>query len=199
MYNDVINNKLLVFIMKLYGSYTSPFVRHCRIVMELLNLECDFIEIDNAISAEKSPNKKVPFLHDGEVMLTDSTSILLHFYNKSNKSFITSSEDMDIYNMSNTLLDASINLFLLGMDGVTPETSQYLVRQASRIETGLEALENSNRLISDENNIASIRLFCFLDWGLFRKRINIENRPNLLAFMEKMNTYSVIQSTTPPA
>ena len=184
--------------MKLYGSYTSPFVRHCRIVMQQLNLECDFIEVDNAISAEKSPNKKVPYLHDGEVMLTDSTSILLHFYNTANKPFITSSEDMDVYNMSNTLLDASINLFLLGMDGVTPETSQYLVRQASRVETGLDALENS-KLISDENNIASIRLFCFLDWGLFRKRINLESRPNLLAFMEKMNTYSVIQSTTPPA
>ena len=187
--------------MKLYGSYTSPYVRHCRIVTEQLNIEHEFIEADHTSSAEKSPSKKVPFLHDDDLMLTDSTSILLHFYNKSGKPFITSAEDMNIYTTSNTCLDACINLLLLKMDGITPESSQsqYLARQASRIQTGLDALENSNRLVSDEHNIASIRLFCFLDWGLFRNCFNLDDRPKLKAFMDQMNEFSVIQDTKPPA
>ena len=186
--------------MKLYGSYTSPYVRHCRIVIEQLKLDCEFIESDHAFSAENSPSKKVPFLQDGELMLTDSTSILFHLYNKNDKPFITTAEDMEIYAMSNTLLDASINVLLLKMmDGITSESSQYLTRQTSRVQTGLDALEGSNRLIADENNIAAIRLFCFLDWGLFRNCINLESRPNLQVFMDKMNEASAINMTKPPA
>ena len=66
--------------MKLYGSYTSPYVRHCRIVIEQLGLACDFVEADYTLSAKKSPSMKVPFLQDGDLQLTDSTSILFHFY-----------------------------------------------------------------------------------------------------------------------
>ena len=185
--------------MKLYGSYTSPYVRHCRIVIEQFSLDCDFIEADYALSAEKSPSMKVPFLLDDDIQLTDSTSILFHFYSKSGKPFISSAKEMDLYAMINTLLDSSINVFLLENDGVTPETSQYLVRQVSRIEKGLDALENSNTLGAEEHNIATTRLFCFLAWGLFRNRINLAGRPNLETFVKQMNSYPAFKNTTPPS
>jgi len=184
--------------MKLYGSYTSPYVRHCRIVIEQLGLDCDFVEADYAMSAEKSPSMKVPFLQDGDLYLTDSTSILFHFYSKAGKPFITSAEEMDLYAMTNTLMDASINLFLLEQDGVTPETSQYLVRQATRIEKGLDTLASSNVLNTDENNIAATRLYCFLAWGIFRNRISLAERPKLEAYVNKMGSYSAFKKTVPP-
>ena len=37
--------------MKLYGSYTSPFVRHCRIVLLETQQSCEFIETDQTSSA----------------------------------------------------------------------------------------------------------------------------------------------------
>ena len=185
--------------MKLYGSYTSPYVRHCRIVIEQLGLACDFIEADYTLSAEKSPSMKVPFLQDDDLQLTDSTSILFHFYSKSGKPFISSAKEMDLYAMINTLLDSSINVFLLENDGVTPETSQYLARQVSRIEKGLDALENSNTISTEEDSIAATRLLCFLAWGLFRNRINLVGRPKLETFVKQMSSYSVFEKTTPPS
>lgn len=184
--------------MKLYGSYTSPYVRHCRIVLAQLGLACDFIEADYTMSAEKSPSMKVPFLQDGDLYLTDSTSILLHFYSQVGKPFITSAEEMDVYAMTNTLMDATINLFLLEQDGVTPATSQYLTRQANRIEKGLDALEGSTALITEEHNIAATRLYCFLAWGVFRNRINLAKRPQLQNFLNKMHDYSAFKKTAPP-
>ena len=185
--------------MKLYGSYTSPYVRHCRIVIEQLVLDCDFVEVDHAVSAQKSPSMKVPFLQDGDMKLTDSTSILFHLYTKSGKSFIASAEEMDLYAMTNTIMDSVVNVFLLENDGVTSEASQYLGRQNARIEKGLDALESSDILRADENNIAATRVMCFLDWGLFRNRINLDNRPKLQAFVQQMSSYTVFEKTTPPS
>jgi len=185
--------------MKLYGSYTSPYVRHCRIVIDQLGLEYDFIEADYAMSAEKSPSMKVPFLEDGDLQLTDSTSILFYFYSKSRKPFISSIEDMDEYAMINTLLDTAINLFLLENDDLTPKSSNYLTRQASRVEKGLDALESSSILKADENNIVATRLLCCLDWAVFRNRISLERRPKLQAFLDRMNAVPVIKKTAPPA
>jgi len=184
--------------MELFGSYTSPYVRHCRIVLDQLGLNCDFIETDHAMSAEQSPSMKVPFLRDGELKLSDSTSILLYFYSKAGQPFITVAEEMDVYALSNTLTDTAINLFMLENDGITPESSSYLTRQSSRVEKGLDVLENSNLLIASDEKIASVRLFCFLSWGLFRDRIKLDERPNLQAFVNEMNTFPSIKKTAPP-
>lgn len=47
--------------MELYGSYTSPFVRHCRIALLQTQQDCQFIETDAQQSATLSPTKKVPY------------------------------------------------------------------------------------------------------------------------------------------
>jgi len=185
--------------MKLYGSYTSPYVRHCRIALDELNVSCEFIETDYAQSARMSPNMKVPFLQDGDIELTDSTSILFHLYKKSERSFIASSEEMDVYTMANTLMDSAINQFLLErMDEMTPESSKYLARQASRVESGLEALENSKFLSRDDFHIALTRLACFLDWGLFRERISLTDKPNLQALLTNMKDQVAFKNTALP-
>ena len=54
--------------MKIYGSFTSPFVRHCRIVLLETGLTCEFIEVDATQSAQISPTKKVPLLVDGDIL-----------------------------------------------------------------------------------------------------------------------------------
>ena len=62
--------------MELFGSFTSPYVRHCRVVLAHTGLDCEFVETDYDQSAARSPTRRVPFLRDGDRMLTDSASIL---------------------------------------------------------------------------------------------------------------------------
>ena len=107
--------------MKLYGSYTSPFVRHCRIALLETGLACEFIETDQAGSAAKSPTKRVPFLEDGDVFLTDSSSILKHIREKAGTAFLSSASELDLFAMVNTALDATVNLFFLERDHLPPK------------------------------------------------------------------------------
>ena len=44
--------------MKLYGNYTSPFVRHCRVALLQQKLDCDFVEIDYAMTAKKFAHRQ---------------------------------------------------------------------------------------------------------------------------------------------
>src|SRR5690554_7357084 len=102
--------------MKLFGSYTSPYVRHCRIVLAQLHKDFQFIPTDHAQSAEQSPTKRVPFLQDDAVMLYDSSSILRYLREQQQQGFCDSVEDFDLFCMVNTALDATVNVFLLERD-----------------------------------------------------------------------------------
>ncbi|WP_352339711.1 glutathione S-transferase N-terminal domain-containing protein, partial [Psychrobacter sp. 16-MNA-CIBAN-0192] len=88
--------------MKLYGSFTSPFVRHCRIALLESTLDYQFIETDQASSATLSPTKRVPFLHDGELSLTDSSAILRYIRHKSSKTYLDTVVELDQFCMINT-------------------------------------------------------------------------------------------------
>lgn len=50
--------------MRLFGSYTSPFVRHIRTALADTGMEYEFVETDCSNSAALSPAQRVPFLHD---------------------------------------------------------------------------------------------------------------------------------------
>jgi len=185
--------------MKLYGSYTSPFVRHCRIALLEANCTYEFVETDQTSSAIKSPTKRVPFLEDGEVFLTDSNAILKHIREKSGQGYLVSTAELNQFCMVNTALDATINLFFLQRDGVDLDAYEYTRRQAARIESSLAEL---NQLVLPETspyNDVHLRLACYLAWGLFRKRISIDNYANLQKFLAGISQYQPFKNTEPPA
>ncbi|MFU8878583.1 MAG: glutathione S-transferase family protein, partial [Wenzhouxiangellaceae bacterium] len=170
-------------IMQLHGSYTSPYVRHIRIVLAQTGLACEFVETDYAASAAQSPACRVPFLVDGELQLTDSVSILKYLREKAGQSFFPEVAEFDSFLLVNTAMDSSVNLFLLEKDGVTPETSAYLARQQRRVAQTLGELER--RLAAggmDPAGDAGIRLGCFLSWALFRERLTLADHPALADF-----------------
>ena len=43
-----------------------------------------------------------------------------------------------------------------------------------------------------------LRLACFLDWGLFRNRINIDGLDNLQALLNSARSYDIFAQTAPP-
>lgn len=184
--------------MKLYGSYTSPFVRHCRIALLQSGFDFDFIEADYAVSAEKSPTSKVPFFVDDDLTLTDSSSILKYVREKAEQNFLPDIQDYEMFCMTNTLLDSAINLFLLENDGVTPDQVGYLARQKERVNSGLVEL---NRRFDPAEGIAkdsALRCACFIDWALFRKRIDIGGCENLAGLLAVANEEKEFVATAPP-
>jgi glutathione S-transferase len=43
-----------------------------------------------------------------------------------------------------------------------------------------------------------LRLACFLDWGLFRQRFSLEQRPALQAYLEQFSDDASFLATAPP-
>lgn len=184
--------------MKLYGSYTSPFVRHCRIVLARTGQSCDFVDTDYVASAEQSPACRVPFLSDGDRVLTDSASILRDLRERAGLRFLEDLAEFDFFLLVNTALDSSINLFLLEKDGLTPDQSPYLARQRRRVSQCLDWLENALReqaLPADGDGL--LRLGCFLSWALFRERLTLDGHPGLAEFQRKFELDPVNAETHP--
>jgi len=184
--------------MKLYGSYTSPFVRHCRVALAQGDHDFEFVEADYAMSAERSPTAKVPFFEDDGMMLTDSSSILKYVREKSGGEFLKQMGDFELFSMTNTLLDTAINVFLLENDGFKADKVPYIGRQQARIKTGLAEL---NRRFDPADGIATdsaLRCACFIDWALFRKRFQIDGLDNLQALLAEADKQSVFLDTAPP-
>lgn len=185
--------------MKIYGSFTSPFVRHCRIALLEANLSCEFIEIDAAQSAKVSPTKKVPLLIDANITLSDSSSILRYIREKSGATYMPELADFELFNMTNTVMDAAVNIFYLEkFDDITTQKSSYLTRQQSRVLSGLEALNEQELVAQLPLSDGLIRLACFLDWGIYRERIDLKQLTNLTRLLDVARTDKNFIKTVPP-
>lgn len=185
--------------MKLYGSFTSPFVRHCRIALLDTGLECEFIETDAAGSSRLSPTKKVPFLQDDKIQLTDSSSILKYLREKAGQEFLSDIEDFDLFCMVNTVLDASVNVFFCErLDGLTANDSKYLKRHNDRIKTALKELNGRQLPTQLPLTDGQLRLACYLDWALFRQRVTLDGLDNLTHFLTLARSSDSFLKTTPP-
>ncbi len=200
--------------MILYGSKTSPFVRHVRVVLDLCQCDWQLVETDYASSAELSPTQRVPYFTDGDLALTDSSSIIKYIREKSGQAFLPNIKDYELYALTNTLMDTTINLFLLELvDGIKPEsgkdseenlkipmgpaTGNYLLRQQDRIVTGLTELNDRDLSFNETYSDADLRLACYLDWAIFRKRISLDSFDNLQQFLTSANTHNVFTQTSP--
>ena len=184
--------------MKLYGSYTSPFVRQCRIALAEENFDFEFVETDQAGSAIQTPTQRVPFLEDGEVFLTDSSTILKYIREKSGKTFLQNVKEWDEYCLINTLMDTTANLFFLERDGVDLNAYAYTKRQSARIGSILEELNARPLPKLAPYSDAQLRLACYLDWADIRKRIKLDLYPNLIEFLDGAKNYSHFKNTAIP-
>lgn len=185
--------------MKIYGSFTSPFVRHCRIALLETDLMCEFIETDADQSAKISPTKKVPLLVDGELTLSDSSSILRYLREKSGSQFMDDIVDFECFNMTNTVMDACVNIFFLEkFDAITSEQSKYLARQNARVLSGLQALNEMPMQAQLPLTDGLLRLACFLDWGIYRERIDLKKFTNLTRLLDVARTDKNFIKTAPP-
>ena len=186
--------------MKLFGSFTSPYVRHCRIALMQSPLDWEMVELDIHTSEEPgTPTLRVPFLEDGALKLTDSTSIVRYVREKSGEVFIPDVKDLDRYCLANTLLDTAINVFLLERSGVAIDDSVYTRRQQQRIERILKELNGAPLPLPGELGDADYRVAAGVAWGLFRNRFSIEAHPNLQRLLDIAGEDEIFIETAPPA
>lgn len=183
--------------MQLYGSYTSPYVRHCRIALMDAGIDFEFSNIDQAKSAEISPTKKVPFLKDGDLLLCDSASILKYIREKSGQAFCSEVKDYDLYCFASTLMDSAANVFYLEKFGLNPEDNAYVARQNARISDGMAYLEGLSYNKSLPLKDSELRIACLVDWAMFRKRFDFTNHPNLLALLDLAKSAKAFADTYP--
>lgn len=187
--------------MELFGSYTSPFVRHIRIALAETKVDYSLTETDHEMSAKLSPAKKVPFLHHNELRLHDSSSILKYVREHAGERYFPDTKDYDQYCLVNTALDASINLFLLEQQDVTPNNNAYMKRQQGRVDDILALMESRQHAVAYEGphpfSDGELRLGCYLSWGLFRKRLSLDAYPQLQEFVDKLNDYPLFAETHP--
>jgi glutathione S-transferase len=184
--------------MKLFGSYTSPFVRHCRIALLQTETEFEFLQTDYAQSAKGSPAQRVPYLQHEGLQLHDSASILKYVRQLAEQPFCASVESYDCFCLVNAALDSTVNLFLLENSGVDIHTNDYTKRQAARIESCLAALDKK-AVEGLEWDDAGIRLACFIDWASFRKRLSFDNYPALQHWLHEANQDRNFVATKPPS
>ena len=186
-------------MIKLFGSLTSPFVRHCRIALIQSGLEWEMVELDIHTNEDPgTPTLRVPFLEDGDVRLTDSTSIVKYVREKSGQSFIPDALDMDRYCLANTLLDAAINLFLLERSGIDISANKYTRRQQKRIEMILSELDSVPLPQAGHLNDADYRVAVGVAWGQFRNRFSIDAHSNLQHLLAIAADDPSFSATKPP-
>ncbi|MBN8429738.1 glutathione S-transferase [Microbulbifer salipaludis] len=171
--------------MKLYGSFTSPYVRHCRIALMQSGLDWEMVELDiHGNEAPGTPTLRVPFLEDGALKLTDSTPIVKYVREKAGQVFIPDAQDLDRYCLANTLLDSAINLFLLERSGLDLNANAYTRRQQLRIERILAELDSAPLPQVGELDDADYRVAVGVAWGQFRNRFSIDGRDNLQRLLD---------------
>ena len=184
--------------MRLYGSYTSPFVRHCRIALDETGCKYELVETDASASAKQSPNKRVPFLQYGDISLTDSTAIVKYLREKSGQPYLADIAEYDAFCLVNTSLDACVNVFFLERDGIHAAQSPYLQRQSARVDSTLAELNQMSLPTQAPYGDMALRLACYLAWGLYRERISLTDYPNLEIFLHQINHYQPFSATAPP-
>ena len=185
--------------MKLFGSFTSPYVRHCRIALMQSGLDWEMVELDIHSSKDPAtPTMRVPFLEDGALKLTDSTPIVKYIREKSGHSFIPDVSDLDRYCLANTLLDTAINLFLLERSGLDLDGNVYTRRQLQRVERILNELDTAPLPLPGELGDADYRVAVGVAWGQFRNRFSIDAHPNLQRLLEIAGQDEIFMETAPP-
>ena len=183
-------------MLKLYGSTTSPFVRHCRIALAQEEMPHEFIIATYDDSFRDSPTKKVPYLSDGALNLSDSSAIIWHIRQKAGKNLLSSAQDAEMFFLADTALDTGINLFLLEKDQIVE--SHYLDRQRARMDTSFAALNKMAEGWDGSLSEGVLRLGCLLTWVTYRKRYDFSAFSALVAMDEKLAADPFFAATAPP-
>jgi glutathione S-transferase len=199
-------------IMKLYGSLTSPYVRRIRFIALELGVPFSIIdtmtEEGQAELRKKNPLWKVPYAELEATKIWDSHAITDYLLETSGPGPFRLTSQTDRWQESNLIyamdgaLDSGINLFYLGKDGVTSETSVYIKKQKDRISSVILYLKAQLKedffFPGPKLGRAEINFFTVIDWLRFREVYPVAEDPILTGFLAKHSQNPNWEKTAPP-
>jgi glutathione S-transferase len=197
-------------MIRLFGSFTSPYVRRVRIVADELGLPVEQIDTTPAEGQaelrKRSPIWKVPAAEIDGQLIFDShviTEVLLERFGRG-KLAPLAVDDIEARNAINVIdgaLDALINAFYLGKDGVTPEQAPYLKKQGERAAASLSWLEQSvhEPFVTSRKQLGlpEIALGTALGWMRLRNVYDIEQHQRLMRCFEELEKRPSFHATQP--
>ena len=198
----------------LYGTETSPYVRRVRVLAHELGIEGALVDTSKdegqAKLRERSPIWKVPALAIGNELIFDSRIIVNVLAQRHGGDRIrpVGVEDVEANNSLTVIdgaLDALINCFYLGRDGVTPEAASYLAKHQERAASAMAWLDGraaAGKLGSlgegESIDLVDIALGTTLAWMVFRNTYEVSKHPTLAAALERFDLRPSFNATQPP-
>jgi glutathione S-transferase len=201
--------------MKLYYSTGSPYARKVRIVLaeKGLDYEADLDDRVRPIEEAPGPTLSVPLLEDGDLRIWES-DVIVDYLLQTYPSDLASTEnpplspwlarpdrhwqDMTTLATIGTCANSMINIRLMLVDGITPENSDYLARQRSRVDRCLDWLEAR---ITEEGfapgwfSIMDIAFICPMGYCEARGIMPWRGRPKLEALYDRYQDRASVQAT----
>jgi glutathione S-transferase len=197
-------------MIRIYGSNTSPYVRRVRVVADELGLPFELIDSvppeGQAELRKRNPIWKVPAAEiDGQLVLDSHviTELLLERYGQGKLAplAVDDIESRNAISVIDGALDALINAFYLGKEGVTPEQAPYLKKQGERAANALGWLEQNvhEPFVTSKKQLGlpEIALGSALGWMRFRNVYDIEQHQRLMRCFEMLENRSSFAHTQP--
>ena len=100
--------------MKLYGVRTSPYVRHARVALAQSKLDWEFEQV-TLETIGQSPTLRVPFLTDGNLILSDSSVIVRYVREQSSQPYLATIADHELFALATSVLDTAVNVYLMNI------------------------------------------------------------------------------------
>lgn len=189
--------------MKLIGSLVSPYVRRIRILLDELDADFEFKQIqvfskEGIAELEKyTKTRRVPVLLDQGETIWDSHLITKYLYQKYHKPFPTLDEEKDII-LINEANDSGIVLYQLNYFDLDSEgRNTYSKLQYKRVKVILKYFDEKLKQEPLKWGLIANYLYCMLDWFSFREVLPWESFENLTAFYNNLKDEEIIKQTAP--
>ena len=199
-------------MINLFGTVTSPYVRRVRVVAQELGLDLELVDVfteqGRAALAEVSPIWKVPAAEvDGQLVFDSRVIVdhLLRVHGGDAELRPIDPADLDATNVVTVIdgaLDALINVFYLGRDGIEPSASKYVAKQVDRARSAMEWLETRVDDVwlsgSRRFGLPELALCTTMDWMRFRDTYEIDQHPGLKRCFDHHRVRESLAATAPP-
>jgi glutathione S-transferase len=195
---------------KLYGSFTSPYVRKLRLLL-WEDKTVEFIplnyleEAGNKLLKSINPLNQIPFMLVGDQPIFDSRVIYNHIAKEKEYTPFSIDEE-NILSAIDTAMASGVSLFSMRKGGIdiSGHENYYIERQKERIPAILDYLATwtSKQQFPSDWNYLTMSLLSLLYWLELREIYNCkidQRHPEMITFLKRFNEAPGVFETLPPA
>lgn len=199
--------------MKLYGSFTSPYVRKARIVVIEKSLDCDFVEeipgTANTRFSQLNPLAKIPVLEISEShALYDSPVIAEYLDSLSGDALIPGDGDerwevQRYHALGDGILDAVVARMQENRRPEQLRMDEAIEKQEKKVASALASLNHAVHerefLVGDRYTMADLAIGVALEYIDLRYAHDWRNQfPELAFWLASISARPAFQQTVPP-